>query len=137
MLMSLARQGEAMRTMSALDEIRFDYEGRGVKVDADGWEHRAYTVAFFYEGRSAAFPYRMGMGLEGVPERDEVLHSLFLDAGAEGVDFEEWAGEYGYDTDSRKAEATWRACVEVGQQLRNLLRGDYEQVREEIEALEL
>jgi len=28
-------------------------------------------------------------------------------------DFEDWAGEYGYDTDSRKAEAIYRKCLET------------------------
>ena len=31
----------------------------------------------------------------------------------------EWAKDFGYDTDSRKAETTYRACLEIALQLRN------------------
>jgi hypothetical protein len=30
---------------------------------------------------------------------------------ADGMAFEEWAAEFGYDSDSRKAEETYHACV--------------------------
>lgn len=40
---------------------------------------------------------------------------------ARGQTFEEWAGNYGYDTDSRRAEATYRACQELGDKVRKLL----------------
>lgn len=36
--------------------------------------------------------------------------------------FEDWADEYGYDTDSRKAEKMYRDCLETGLKLRNALR---------------
>lgn len=53
------------------------------------------------------------------PSIGDVLQSLardsdVLDAGG----FEEWAGEFGYDTDSRSAEATYRACLEIATKLR-------------------
>jgi hypothetical protein len=42
---------------------------------------------------------------------------------ATGADqpFEDWAADYGYDADSRKAEATYRAVVAQTKQLRALL----------------
>jgi len=57
-----------------------------------------------------------------LPEFADVLHSLasdsdVLDAGG----FEEWASDLGYDTDSRKAEATYRACLDIALKLRNAL----------------
>lgn len=59
------------------------------------------------------------------PELADVLHSLasdsdVLDCGS----FEEWAGNLGYDTDSRKAEAIYRACLEIALKLRNALGED-------------
>jgi hypothetical protein len=42
-----------------------------------------------------------------------------MDAGAlEYGGFEGWASEYGYDTDSRSAEATYLACLDIGLKLR-------------------
>lgn len=54
-----------------------------------------------------------------VPEIADVLYSLSLDSSV--LDFptyEDWAGEYGYDADSRKGEATYRACIEIALKMR-------------------
>jgi len=44
------------------------------------------------------------------PEIDDVLFSLVMDSHAAEMTFAEWCGEFGYDTDSRKALATYEAC---------------------------
>lgn len=57
-----------------------------------------------------------------LPDLRDVIYSLVMDGGAiDYRDFEDWAADYGYDTDSRKAEATYRACLEIGLKLRNTL----------------
>lgn len=43
-----------------------------------------------------------------------LLDYSVLDAGG----FEDWADELGYDTDSRKAEAIYRACIEIALKIR-------------------
>ena len=54
-----------------------------------------------------------------MPKLADVLHSLAMDADAiEYKDFEAWASEFGYDVDSRKAEATYRACLDIALKLR-------------------
>lgn len=45
------------------------------------------------------------------------MDSSVLDAGG----FEDWASDYGYDTDSRAAEAVYRACLETALKLRSAL----------------
>lgn len=40
--------------------------------------------------------------------------------------FEEWAGEYGYDPDSRKAEATWKAVGKNANDFIDLIGGKAE-----------
>lgn len=55
-----------------------------------------------------------------MPNLADVLYSLasdydVLDAGS----YEEWASNYGYDPDSRKGEATYRACLDIALKLRN------------------
>lgn len=54
-----------------------------------------------------------------LPEPADVVSSLMLDAGVlDAGSFEEWASNYGYDTDSRKAETIYRECLEIALQLR-------------------
>jgi hypothetical protein len=43
---------------------------------------------------------------------------------ASGSSFEDWAGNFGYDTDSRKAEAVYLACQEAGTKARKLVDGN-------------
>lgn len=62
------------------------------------------------------------MGMPILPDLADVLYSLASDSDAlDSSGFEEWAEDYGYDTDSRKAEATYRTCLELALKLRNAL----------------
>ena len=55
----------------------------------------------------------------------DVLHSLVIDAEAVDYgDFESWCNDLGYDPDSRKAEATYNACLKIGLKLLNALGTD-------------
>lgn len=52
----------------------------------------------------------------------DVIYSLVSDSSAiDYPTFEEWARELGYDTDSRKAESIYRACLEIALALRSAL----------------
>lgn len=67
------------------------------------------------------------------PKLDDVCHSILSDGAAffDGERFEEWCANYGYDTDSRKAEATWRACDDIGRALaRGLSRDELDGLRQ-------
>ena len=56
------------------------------------------------------------------PSASDVLSSLCLDASVlDFSSFEEWADDYGYDPDSRKAEAIYRACLQNTLALRRYL----------------
>ena len=44
------------------------------------------------------------------PTAGSVLYSLLLDASGADENFYDWCDNYGYDTDSRKALATYEAC---------------------------
>lgn len=87
------------------------------------WQHYAYTVELSYEGRKASFPWKQGLAHTSDPDAESVLENLLLDAqGYENAtDFEDWASEYGYNTDSRKAEAIYNAVGEQTTKLRTLL----------------
>lgn len=54
------------------------------------------------------------------PDIKDVLYSLTMDADAINYDFEEWCSNYGYDTDSRKALATYQECRDSYVKLKSL-----------------
>jgi hypothetical protein len=55
-----------------------------------------------------------------LPAAHDVIHSLLLDSDViDHPTFETWASEFGYDSDSRSAEKTYRACLEIALKLRN------------------
>jgi len=57
-----------------------------------------------------------------LPDPVDVVACLASDAGAlDAGSFEEWARDMGEDTDSRKAEACYRACLETALALRAAL----------------
>ena len=70
--------------------------------------------------------FSQGSAHKKSPTLAEVLNCLASDAS--GVDnarsFEEWASEYGYDLDSRKAERTYQICKKQAQDLKALLGQD-------------
>lgn len=97
----------------------------------DGWAHDEWQVAFRREGKEFVTEYRTGTGhrVRGTfgcekavaPKAATVLHCLCYDAECGSDTFEEFCGNLGYDTDSRKALKTYLACQEIGSKLRQLL----------------
>ncbi len=56
------------------------------------------------------------------PDIADVLHSLALDSEVlEHSCFEDWAGCFGYDEDSRTAESTYRQCLEIALKMRGAI----------------
>lgn len=76
--------------------------------------------------RSMVIVFSMGAALSGEPKAEDVLDCLASDAaGYENADdFEAWAAEYGYDTDSRKAERTYRTIKRQREALARVLSPD-------------
>lgn len=53
------------------------------------------------------------------PDAVDVLYSLIMDSSVlDYAGFEDWASEYGYDTDSRQAESIYRAYLDIALKLR-------------------
>lgn len=53
------------------------------------------------------------------PNPVDVLYSLSMDSDVlDSGGFEDWAANFGYDTDSRAAESIYRACLELALQMR-------------------
>lgn len=53
-----------------------------------------------------------------------VLHSLILDSRAAEQTFSDWCSDFGFDTDSRKAFATYDACQQTADKLRRVIPRD-------------
>lgn len=101
-------------------------EGRAQIVEFDyftGLGHRKAPA-----GVTRAFD-KVRLAKPRAPHPAGVLHSLILDSSAADQSFESWCGDFGYDTDSRKAFATYEAC----QQNADKLRGFF--TRETLESL--
>jgi hypothetical protein len=71
-----------------------------------------YRVTFHYDGRRMTVPFSQGPAITTPPTAADVLSCLASDASGyanASADYEEWCREYGYDSDSRKAERTFKA----------------------------
>lgn len=53
------------------------------------------------------------------PKASDVIYSLVMDSDVlDSGGFESWASDHGFDADSRKAEAIYRACLDIALKLR-------------------
>ena len=129
--------------------------------DDDGWKHDAYVVRLVWGDRTAdkrtspELPYQMGVGHRTKkwsrakeiwtfppltePPLDYVLDAYVSDASCydEARDLADFCANLGYDEDSRKAEATYRACGEVLHWLTTFVggRAEFEKLAYETERL--
>lgn len=75
-------------------------------------------------GKRMTVYFSMGYGHNGKPpEAAGVLDCLSSDAFSieNAQSFEDWAADYGYDTDSRSAEKTFKTCEHQAKRLRSFL----------------
>lgn len=88
-------------------------------------------------GSRMTVPFSMGQGHNGQPPTAaDVLECLALDASSyeNARSFEDWCAEYGYDTDSRKAERTYRAVKRGAERLERWLGNAYQTLLWEVDA---
>lgn len=106
---------------------RFSFRtGTGNRVNAGpAMHHELESLGDVVRARGRSFYIDKGSRWEAkAPKLADVLQCLASDAGALEETFEDWCSNYGYDSDSRKAEKTYRACVETAQQLVRLFGFD-------------
>jgi len=72
---------------------------------------RHWSVILRRPGHQMTILFSTGPAIESEPNAEDLMNCLGMDAaGYENAQgFEDWASEYGYDTDSRKAEKAYRA----------------------------
>lgn len=105
--------------------------GNNAKYDTlDQWQRDAnpWTVELRYQGRRMTVHYWTGTGISGEPDTACVLESLISDASSADQRFENWAADYGYDTDSRRAHHSWQQVQAQTAKLRRLLGANYERI---------
>lgn len=70
-------------------------------------------------GNTHRAPGGIGSKKPILPDPISVIWSLVADASVlDAGGFENWAADYGYDTDSRSAEKTYQACLDIALKLR-------------------
>jgi len=104
--------------------VELTYIKRANRTDSvTAWDKGAshYNCTLHHEDGSMTFWYSMGSAHKTGPKVGDVLQSLALDASSAEESFEDWCANCGYDTDSRKAFATYEACVATHRELQRLL----------------
>ncbi len=99
----------------------------------DDWPRgtHPYKVTLRFQKRQLTVPFFMGPANEKEPTVADVLYCLAIDARAgEDDSFADFCSNMGYDTDSRKAMDTWKACVTMAPRLRRFLGDSFDAVAE-------
>lgn len=99
------------------------------------WSHHAYDVTLHYDGRTMSVRYRQGTGIRHTPATHEVVWSVligYVPTPPDEPTFEDWAADYGYDPDSRRAEAIYNACVAQSRQFDALMGADLALLLEDV-----
>jgi hypothetical protein len=104
----------------------------------DGWEHNSYRLTlsrpdFGY----MRLTWRQGLAIQTPPDAATVLDCIASDAAGfvNAGTFEEWTRDYGYDSDSRRAEKIYRAVERQTTSLRRVLGDDFDAVVFETKSL--
>lgn len=124
-----------LRSLIARDNVRAEAEYGNDATDLDDWQESAnpWTVTLRRKRRQLTVNYWTGTAITEDPDAETVLGSLLSDASSADQSFEDWAGDYGYDTDSRKAYATYEAVQSQTEDLQHFLGEDFaEYLRSEL-----
>lgn len=82
-------------------------------------EHAASEQGKYYRKQDTNLFFALPLP---APELVDVLYCLVMDSNVLDCDgFEDWADEYGYDTDSRAAKKAYKKCLSQSRKLRKLI----------------
>lgn len=80
-----------------------------------------WTVILHRKGQHLRVPFYTGPAITEDPTTHDVLDCVLSDALAGEQSFEDFAHDFGYDTDSREAYATWEVCGKLAVRVREFL----------------
>ena len=114
---TLSRKGHTMKVPYTMGHghCRADFVPGGIKkaINHKMIEMECETGLAYRETHSG-IAANIARGHHPGPSIADVLHSLTLDADVlDHPSFEAWAATYGYDADSRKAEALHKECIKT------------------------
>lgn len=101
----------------------------GAKESAEFPNTDPWTCTLRYGRRQMTVPFYMGYGHHGAePDAEGVMDCLLSDASAydQARHFEDFALDFGYNPDSRRAERIFKQCGRISKNLRRLLGDDFE-----------
>lgn len=115
-----------LQKFCAENKIRAKVESADDNPNMDAKDKRSmnhYRVTLRRGDRRMTVPFSTGMGWTREPDAADVLNCLISDASGflSACDFEDWCSEYGYDTDSRRAERTFKLIDKQTTKVRNFL----------------
>jgi len=114
--------------------LKTDYsEGIGLHFKpAISWGHRTTVDEYNRIKKAVETGNKTGFKQLRKPALVDVLYSLVMDSDVlESSGFEDWAENFGFDTDSRKAEKIYSDCMENALKLKAIIGADnLKQLRE-------
>lgn len=104
---------------------------------SENWNHHVIRVRSERTKKSVRFDFWQSLSETTIEKDTQALGALccFLDDALSGDrTFPEWCADLGYDTDSRKAEKAWKACVRCRERALRLFddEAQFYQIAEEI-----
>lgn len=99
------------------------------KQTAKGYDYKQIIDSECETGFASKFGWSMSVVMADkkkpiFPKFADVMYSLSMDAEVLEYDFEDWAGNFGYDVDSRKAENIYKDCMDIALKLNRALGSD-------------
>ena len=79
-----------------------------------------WQVTLSFNGQEISSPFSQGSAHMAPPDAQSVASCLAMDAQAGTEEFEEFASNFGYDSDSRKAYAVWEECRNTELRIRRM-----------------
>lgn len=103
--------------------INFSYDEVCSNPNMD-FEGNHFWCELEYKGKVFGAYYSKGIGLDYTPTAIEFLDCLLSDASGDLSNFENWASEYGYETDSIKVLRTYKLIKRQTNKLKKFLGAD-------------
>jgi hypothetical protein len=129
------KTNQTKRRMMKMKNVRMGLNYLGTTTGDNNWKCNEYKATLKYGSKQLTVPFYTGMGWDKEPSVDDVLSSLVMDAKTSEytTSFEDFAHEFGYDADSRKAEKTYKDVMRTGKKVINFLGDDYESFQKKYE----
>ncbi len=118
----------SLRSLCSKVRITVTYGASLAYAKQDDWQRKSngYRVRLTFQRRSMSLDFWQGSAVTSDPTAEGVLECLLSDASGADESFEDWCAELGYDSDSRKAEAIYKAVKRQTEKLRRFLGAEFE-----------